>query len=100
MCNAFQAATLEGKVWLCPLSSHALSALFERGQRVVDRTPPCTMKAIKNETEIQGKSCTHIISYMYWHFHNVNVRPIRGNTRVALLYCVAPPCFECCLNPV
>ena len=56
----FQAASLEGKVWLCPLSSHALSAVFDRGQRLVDRTPPCTMKAIKNETEIQGESRTSV----------------------------------------
>ena len=58
ICVVFQAASLEGKVWLCPLSSHALSALFDRGQRVVERTPPCTMKAVKNETEIQGELAT------------------------------------------
>ncbi|KAF0307274.1 Xaa-Pro aminopeptidase 1 [Amphibalanus amphitrite] len=67
-----KAAALEGKAWLCPLSSHALSALFERGQREVDRTPPCTMKAVKNETEIQGMHSAHVrdaaalCTYLSW----------------------------------
>lgn len=62
----------EDKVWLCPLASRALHAMFPKHTLHVDRTPVCKMKAIKNTCEIEGMYSAHrrdaaaLCSYLCW----------------------------------
>jgi len=87
-----QASELEGKAWICPLSSHALTAVFDRSQRCIERTPPCTMKAIKNETETKGMQAAHVrdaaalCTYLSWLEEQVaSGRPVTEVTGAAKL---------------
>ncbi|XP_037093227.1 xaa-Pro aminopeptidase 1-like [Pollicipes pollicipes] len=90
-----KAAEMDGKAWLCPLASHALTAIFDRSQRVLERTPPCTMKAIKNDTEIQGMHSAHVrdaaalCTYLSWLEEQVsaghNVTEVSGAQKLDAL---------------
>jgi Xaa-Pro aminopeptidase len=48
------------KVWISLNSSYALTALIPESKRHQEITPICTMKAIKNEVEVQGFINSHV----------------------------------------
>jgi hypothetical protein len=52
--NLVQIAHQDGKIWVSPDSSYALSAIIPDKLRVGELTPIPVMKAIKNPVEIQG----------------------------------------------
>lgn len=52
--------TANGKIWICPNSSYALSALVPPKKLVQELSPVCELKAIKNPVEAQGMINCHI----------------------------------------
>lgn len=53
-------STASGKIWICPNSSYALSALVPPKKLVQELSPVCELKAIKNPVEAQGMINCHI----------------------------------------
>lgn len=49
-----------GKIWVCKYSGYALVSLIPEGQRILDVTPVCLAKAVKNETEIECMKRAHV----------------------------------------
>ncbi|XP_072027401.1 xaa-Pro aminopeptidase 1-like isoform X4 [Amphiura filiformis] len=49
-----------GKTWLSPKSSFALASCIPQDQRILQITPACTSKAVKNPVEIEGMRNAHI----------------------------------------
>lgn len=52
--------TASAKIWICPNSSYALSALVPPTKLVQELSPVCELKAIKNPVEAQGMIDCHI----------------------------------------
>lgn len=49
-----------GKVWISPTSAYALSALIPEKKLMLEVSPICVLKSIKNATEVQGMINCHI----------------------------------------
>ncbi|KAK7063294.1 Xaa-Pro aminopeptidase 1 [Halocaridina rubra] len=53
-------AASSGKVWLSNHSSYAVMRMVPKERRIVKLSPVALMKAIKNDTEIEGMETSHI----------------------------------------
>lgn len=55
-----QTSKSSGKVWISPTSAYALSALVPDKKLLLEVSPICVLKSIKNATEVQGMVNCHI----------------------------------------
>jgi len=49
-----------GKIWVSKYSGYALVSLIPEKQRIMDVTPVCLAKAVKNETEVSCMKRAHV----------------------------------------
>ncbi len=57
--------SVEGKVWLSGMASHALYSIVPSAKKRDILSPIQLLKAVKNETEIQGMKYSHVSCFYH-----------------------------------